>query len=118
MYYVLVLLACLRFDDADTRTESKKTDDADPISCLFQQFVKNCQNCYTLGEMTCIEEMLIGFRSINLEPNKPNKYGLKVMILCDARIHYMYNAYMYTGRNSDGSTLSEIENKLLKPTQA
>lgn len=30
----------------------------------------------------------------------------------------MYNAYMYTGKDSDGLTLSDIEKRRLKPTQA
>lgn len=87
---LLVILACLRSDDADSRTERKQTDAAAPISWLFQQFVNNSQS----GEMTCIDEMLIRFRGRckfrTYLPNKPNKYGLKVMILCDARTHYTY----------------------------
>ncbi|XP_072400317.1 uncharacterized protein [Diabrotica undecimpunctata] len=51
-------------------------------------------------------------------PNKPRIYGLKIMILTDARNNYVYNAYVYTGQDSDGMNLSVTEKKLAKPTQS
>lgn len=51
-------------------------------------------------------------------PKKPAKYGLKVMVLADARTHYFYNGYIYTGKGSDSIGLSEEEKKLLIPSQA
>ncbi|KAK9686172.1 Transposase IS4 [Popillia japonica] len=66
--------------------------------------------------------MLVGFRgrcSFRIYmPNKPNKYGLKIMILTDARTSYMYNGYIYTGRNSDGIGLPLEERILPVPTQS
>lgn len=35
-------------------------------------------------------------------PNKPNKYGLKIMCCTDARTGYFYNGYIYTGKDSYG----------------
>ncbi|UYV70487.1 hypothetical protein LAZ67_7003294 [Cordylochernes scorpioides] len=32
-------------------------------------------------------------------PSKPNKYGIKIVILADSRTHYMYNAMVYTGKS-------------------
>ena len=51
-------------------------------------------------------------------PNKPCKYGLKMMCLTDARNHYFYNGYLYCGKDSDGIGLTEEEKKLSKPTQS
>lgn len=31
---------------------------------------------------------------------------------------YLYNAYLYTGKDCDGLGLSEVERKLSKPTQS
>lgn len=117
------LLICLRFDNPDTRQERKETDGADAaIFTIFKKFVDNCQKLYNPGPMLCIDEMLVSFRgkcSFKMYmPNKPSKYGLKVMCLTDAKTSYFYNGYIYTGKNSDGRTLSEAENNLQKPTQA
>lgn len=30
----------------------------------------------------------------------PQKYGLKIMCLCDAKTHYFYNGYIYTGKTN------------------
>lgn len=116
-----ILIICLRFDDPLTRTERKKSDPAAAISHMFQRFVSNCQRIYSLGEYGTIDEMLVPFRGRCkfrvYMPNKPNKYGLKVLALTDARTSYFYNAYIYCGKGSDGTGLSEEEKKLTIPTQ-
>lgn len=50
-------------------------------------------------------------------PRKPAKFGLKIMMLCDARSSYCYNAYIYTGKNSDGSGLSNEYANCSNPTK-
>ncbi|CAK1581616.1 unnamed protein product [Parnassius mnemosyne] len=30
--------------------------------------------------------------------SKPAKYGIKILCLCDSRNHYLYNAFIYTGK--------------------
>lgn len=42
---------------------------------------------------------------------------MKIMALTDARIQYLYNAFVYTGKDSDGRGLTR-ENKFSKPTQS
>nr|XP_022910280.1 uncharacterized protein LOC111421369 [Onthophagus taurus] len=119
---VLVILACLRFDNIEDRQERKKEDATAAISWVFKRFVNNCQQQYSLGELTCIDEMLIGFRGhVQFRmymPNKPNKYGIKVQILTDARTNYFYNGYIYSGKGSDGQMLSSEEHKFSIPTQS
>jgi hypothetical protein len=51
-------------------------------------------------------------------PSKPEKYGIKVMALTDARTSYFYNAYTYAGKDTDGQGLTVNEKKLNKPSQA
>ncbi|KAK9737167.1 Transposase IS4 [Popillia japonica] len=46
------------------------------------------------------------------------KYGIKIQCLDDSATSYLFNAYIYTGRDSDGIGLSEEERKLSKPTQS
>ena len=119
---ILVLLICLRFDDSSTRNERLETDPAAAISNIFNCMIRNSQDCYCIGETACIDEMLLGFhgrcRFRMYMASKPEKYGLKIMILCDAKTHYLLNAYIYTGKGSDGVGLSSEEKKLLIPSQS
>lgn len=116
------ILSCLRFDDPDNRLEREKKDPLAPISGIFDAFVENCQGIYTLGTGVCVEEMLVSFRGRSkfkmYMPAKPCKYGIKIMVLTDSRTSYLYNAYIYCGKDSDSFFLSEEENKYSKPTQA
>lgn len=51
-------------------------------------------------------------------PNKPAKYGIKLICLTDAHNSYLLNAYIYVGKDNDGKSLTKEKQKLLKPTQA
>lgn len=117
-----VLLSALRFDDPRTRTERKKEDPTAAISQVFHKFIENCQNIYGMGDSVTIDEMLVSFRGRThfkmYMPNKPCKYGIKIMCLTDSSTSYLYNAYIYSGKGSDGLGLSEEEHKFSKPTQA
>lgn len=108
------LLLCLRFDNVADREERKQNDKLAAISNIFGIFVNNCQTLYNIGECPTIDEMLIAFRG----RNKPSKYGLKMMCMCDAKTNYFYNGYIYCGKGSDGETLTNEEKKFLVPSQA
>lgn len=118
----LILLTALRFDNADDREERKKENPVAAISELFDFFIENSRNSYTIGANACIDEMLVGFRGRcrfkMYIPSKPEKYGIKIMALTDARTQYLYNAYIYAGKDSDGRGLTMEERKLNKPTQS
>lgn len=94
-----MLLTCLRFDDPETRRMRQINDPAAPISKIFEEFVQNCQSVYSIGAAACIDEMLIGFRGRckfrMYIPNKPRKYGIKLMCLTDARNNYFFNGFIY-----------------------
>ncbi|CAI6375449.1 unnamed protein product [Macrosiphum euphorbiae] len=118
----LFLISCLRFDNSDTRTERKEHDPLAPISEIFNEFIENCKLNYSLSSCVTVDEMLVSFRGRckfkMYIPNKPAKYGLKIMCLTDSRSHYLFNAYIYAGQNTDGLTLDHTERKFSKPTQS
>lgn len=102
----LFLLRALRFDNIHTRAERRRIDRLAPIRNIFQEFVNNCQKCYSLGENVTIDEKLEGFRGrcgfIQYIPKKPNKYGIKIYAMVDARMFYTYNMEIYSGTQPDG----------------
>ncbi|UYV78413.1 hypothetical protein LAZ67_16001275 [Cordylochernes scorpioides] len=96
----LFLLLCIRFDNFKARC---KEDRLSPIRDIFQTIIEKFQSCYTPAEYLTVDEMLVGFRGkcpfkIYI-PSRPNKYGIKIVILADSRTHYMYNAMVYTGKS-------------------
>lgn len=111
----------MRFDDPNTREQQKATDKAAAISEIFGKLLSNSQKAYFLTEHVTIVEMLVPFRGRCgfkvYMPKKPHTYGIKIQRLCDARTSYLYNGYIYTGKDSDGIGLSPEELKLQKPTQ-
>ncbi|KAJ8944454.1 hypothetical protein NQ314_009479 [Rhamnusium bicolor] len=98
-----------------------KKNIAAAISFIFNKFVKNCQRSFDLGRHGCVDEMMINFRRCykfkKYMPNKPDKYGIKLLSLTDATTSYS-NGYIYTAKDSDSTPLLEEEKKLQKPTQA
>lgn len=118
----LFLLNALRFDDSTGRAERLKNDSAAAISEVFTYFIENCQRCYNIGAYACVDEMLVAFRGRckfrMYMPNKPAIYGIKIMALTDARTHYLFNAFIYTGKSFYGKGLNLRERELNKPTQS
>lgn len=51
-----------------------------------------------------MDEMLVGFRGRcsfrQYIKSKPRKYGIKIMCLCDSKNHYLLNAFVYVGKES------------------
>lgn len=115
---VFFLLRCLRFDDPKTREQRKQSDKLAHISWLFQKFIERCQLSYSVGQYVTIDEMLVGFRgrcSFRMYiPSKPRKYGIKIFILTDAKLHYCLNAEVYCGRTVGQQSTSK--SGLLVPT--
>ncbi|KAJ8877196.1 hypothetical protein PR048_021650 [Dryococelus australis] len=111
----LFLLAALRFDDASTRDERKETDPLAGISPVLIKLVTNSQSNYTCGQYTKIDAMLVPFRGRCkfriYKQNKPAKYELKVLVLCDAQTHYFVNGFIHSGKTKEPNP-----NKLYVPT--
>lgn len=121
-YRFCTLLNYIRFDSGTDRQERLKSDRLAAVSHLFDKFIIICQQSYIPGPNICIDEMLIPFRGrckfIIYMPKKPAKYGIKVVVLCDAETYYTYNAYVYCGKDSDGEGLPIAEKQLGVPTQS
>lgn len=121
-YRFNTLINCLRTDDIDDRQARLKTDPLAAVSFFFDKFIANSQIHYAPGPYTCIDEMLLAFKGrckfIVYMPNKPAKYGIKILLLVDAEKFYVYNAYIYFGKGADGFGLPEAEKKLAVPTQS
>jgi hypothetical protein len=120
----MFLKRCLRFDSKCSRAERRKVDKLAAIREVFQQFVENCKKSYCLGENCTIDEMLVGFRGKcpfrQYIPSKPNKYGIKVFCLTDARMLYTYNMEIYPGLQPDGPYLAstkpaDVVKRLISP---
>lgn len=97
------LLRCIRFDDLNTREERQKTDKFAPFRYVFERFVANCGKHYNPGQKLTIDEQLLAFRGKcpfrMYMPKKPTKYGIKIVMICDAETFYMCNAETYLGKN-------------------
>lgn len=100
------LMRCMRFDDLDTREIRKANDKLAAVREMFTIFVSNCQKCYSLGRDVTVDEKLEGFRGRcsfrQYIPSKPNKYGLKIYALVDAKMFYTYNLDIYAGKQPEG----------------
>lgn len=99
------LLNCLRFDDKSTREERKALDKFAPIREIWEIFISACRNNYKAGSYVAIDEQLLGFRGRcpfrMYIPSKPNKYGIKTVMICDAQTKYMIDAEPYIGKGSN-----------------
>lgn len=100
------LLQCIRFDDKGTRNERLEIDRLSAVRELFDMFLRNCQVAYTISEYATIDEKLEAFRGRCIFrqyiPSKPNKYGIKIFAMVDARTFYTCNLEVYVGNQPDG----------------
>ena len=56
------IVACLRFDNRDTRLQRRQTDKFAPFCCFWNRFIKNCCKHYAVSAYVTIEKQLIPFR--------------------------------------------------------
>lgn len=90
------LAARLRFDNKNTRAEKRKYDLLASIRDLWEKCIHNCMTNYTPSQEVTIDEHLFGCRhryaaEVHIK-DKPQQYGIKIVRLNDAKIHYLYNA--------------------------
>ncbi|XP_060804330.1 piggyBac transposable element-derived protein 4-like [Amyelois transitella] len=116
------LINCLRFDDKSTRLVRKLADVFAPFRDLWNLFITKCRENYKPGSYLTIDEQLLGFRGrcpfrIYI-PNKPNKYGIKIVMTVDNSTKYMIDAEPYLGSftKTDGVPLGEYFVKKLTRT--
>lgn len=75
-----VLISCIRFDNPATRA----------VNEILFKLIKNSQQAYLVTELLTIDEMIVSFIGKCpfkvYMPNKPKKYDIKIMYLCDSSI--------------------------------
>ncbi|XP_066984701.1 piggyBac transposable element-derived protein 4-like [Macrobrachium rosenbergii] len=98
------LLRCLRFDDHATREQRKENDKFAPIRKVWDLFIAQCKSGYTPGAHITIDEQLLGFRGRcpfrMYICNKPARYGIKIIMICDVETKYMLRAMPYLGTHT------------------
>ena len=74
------IVACLRFDNRDTRLQRRQTDKFAPFRCFWNRFIENCHKHYAMSAYVNIDEQLIPFRGRygfrQYMTKKPDKYGI------------------------------------------
>lgn len=95
---------CLRFDDKQTREARKAADPFTYIRELWNKFFVHCQEYYKPSTECTIDEQLLGFRGRckfrMYIPNKPEKYGLKLVFMCDSHSKYLVTGIPYIGKET------------------
>lgn len=103
------LVRCLRFDDRDLRLQRSQSDLFTPIRVIWDILILQCRNNYTPGTNVTIDEQLLGFRGRckfrMYIPNKPAKYGIKIVMMCDSGTYYMIDAMPYMGKGTNTGDL-------------
>lgn len=96
------LTSRIRFDDKDTRAKRSSVDKLAPIREIWEIFTKNCTENYEPSNELCIDEQLVSCRGryffrIYMK-SKPDKYGLKILMMNDVETCYMTAAIPYVGK--------------------
>jgi hypothetical protein len=113
----IFLTKCLRFDDAATRGERRQTDRIAAIRQVWDHIVATSKKLYSPSDVLTVDEQLLGsygkcgFRVYI--PNKPDKNGIKIVMLCDAKSSYMINAEIYAGKTRPGKGEAILAETLL-----
>lgn len=98
------LINCLRFDNKETRLERTLESKLAPVSEIWGLLIENCQKHYRPSSYLTIDEQLVGFRGrcpFRLYiPSKPEKYGIKIIMMCDNSTKYVLNAIPYAGKGT------------------
>lgn len=113
------LLRHIRFDDKRTRLERQTYDKLAAIRDVFDSFNSNLPKHFSLSAYTTVDEKLEAFRgrcSFRVYmPNKPNKYGIKIYALTDAKFPYTANLEVYVGQQRPGPYKVDTSNLSLVP---
>ncbi|XP_045763663.1 piggyBac transposable element-derived protein 4-like [Maniola jurtina] len=116
------LLRSLRMDDKSLRATHRQEDAFIPIRKIWEIFINQCRLNYIPGTHLTVDEQLLGFRGRcpfrMYIPNKPDKYGIKFPMICDASTKYMIDAIPYLGKSTktNGLPLGEFYVKELTKT--
>lgn len=112
------LLSCLRFDNEATREARRQHDKFAPIRSVWDRFISDCKKHYVPHETLTVDEQLLAFRGRcpfrMYIPNKPAKYGIKLVLANDVRSKYLVGGIPYLGKETrpgHGQNLGHILTK-------
>ena len=116
------ILRFIRFDNLDTRLERLQTDKLAPIRFVFDSINSSLNKAYMPNINLTIDEHLCRYRGKcpfkQYIPSKPDKYGIKVFVLADAKTFYPLNLEIYTGKGGSSNKSEDLTSRLctiLKP---
>lgn len=114
-----LLLQNLRFDDTTSRPERQCVDKLAAIREIFDEFNANLPKYFSISQYATVDEMLWAFRGrcgfrIYI-PSKPNRYGLKIYSLADAKMFYTTKMEIYVGKQPTGPYEQDTSNISLVP---
>ncbi|KAJ4441429.1 hypothetical protein ANN_11284, partial [Periplaneta americana] len=111
------LVKVIRFDDKDTREDSRKGDKFAPLREVFGLMNETFLQYYCPGESVVIDEMSLfrgrcPFKVFMKE--KPGKYGAVIRILADCRERYVLRMEVYAGETEDSTPVSRGPKPIVK----
>lgn len=90
----------LRFDDNEMRTQDNRFY---PVEEMISLFKETLSKYWTSAKELTIDEMISPFKGKCpfkvYQPLKPNKYGILVRAVCDARSPFLLNFEVYKGND-------------------
>ena len=101
----IALTRFMRFDNKKTETARRAADKLAPIRNLFSEINTLLLRYYTPSEYLIVGEQLVPFRGRcpfrQCIPSKPDKYGMKIFWICDAKSFYPLKAKPYLGKEGN-----------------
>lgn len=108
------IMRVLRFDDLRDRRQRLDEDKLAPIREIFEMLNGRLTACYRPSANLTIDEQLYGTRGRcpikQYMPNKPDKYGIKTLWLCDAENSYPLKGEVYVGKQPQ-ETIAEAKER-------
>lgn len=109
------LLQMVRFDDKATRDQRKAGHQRRlaPIHKIWTYVNDRCITLYKPSAEVTVDEQLLPFRGRApfriYMPAKPDKYGLEILALCDAKTAYRVNGIIYEGKGTTPPNVPQAE---------
>ena len=111
------LLRFLRFDDFSTRIERNRNDKLAPIRYVFEKIRSSLFDAYYPGKYLTLDEHLCRYRGRcpfrQYIPSKPDKYGIKIWIIADARTYYPVETEIYLGKQQLSNKTEDLVCRLV-----
>ena len=89
-----------------------------PFQHLWNAFIKNCRKNSMAGEYVTMDEQLIPFRGCcrfrQYIPRKPDKYSMKLFLMCDVATAYTFNGLPNVGRKDNQRCVGLAESVVKK----